>query len=267
MEEFYNTLQETIDSIPNRDIKIISGDFNAKVGKQYRSSESNGKFGLGEENDRGTDLLEFCRSNNLVIANTLFEHHPRHLYTWISPDKNTRNQIDFVMINQKWKASLKNAKTKPGADCNSDHQLLIVDIQFRLKKLPVPVTPLKLDYSSIDEVCRVKISNSFEALLAAEEEKSPNELWEDGKKIAKSTIPKKKKKKKQWISSETLIEVEKRRLLKAKGINNTVDKDKYRIQTAKIQKLMRKDKDKFINEQCQRIEEKFITNSVKDLYA
>ena len=182
MEEFYKTLQETIDSIPNRDIKIISGDFNAKVGKQYRNSECNGKFGLGEENDRGTDLLEFCRSNNLVIANTLFEHHPRHLYTWISPDKNTRNQIDFVMINQKWKASLKNAKTKPGADCNSDHQLLIVDIQFRLKKLPVPVTPLKLDYSSIDEVCRVKICNSFEALLAAEEEKSPNELWEDGKK-------------------------------------------------------------------------------------
>ena len=34
MEEFYDTLQETIDSIPNRDIKIISGDFNAKVGKQ-----------------------------------------------------------------------------------------------------------------------------------------------------------------------------------------------------------------------------------------
>ena len=86
------------------------------------------------------------------------------------------------MINQKWKASLKNAKTKPGADCNSDHQLLIVDIQFRLKTLPVPVTPPKLDYSYIDEVCRVKISNSFEALLAAEEEKSPNEPWENGKK-------------------------------------------------------------------------------------
>ena len=55
MEEFYNTLQETIDNIPNRDIKIISGDFfNAKVGKQYRNSECNGKFGLREENDRGT---------------------------------------------------------------------------------------------------------------------------------------------------------------------------------------------------------------------
>ena len=75
MEEFYNTLQETIDSTPNRDIKIISGNLNAKVGKQIRNSECNGKFGLCEENDRGTDL-EFCGSNNLFIANTLFEHHP-----------------------------------------------------------------------------------------------------------------------------------------------------------------------------------------------
>ena len=55
-------------------------------------------------------------------------------------------------------------------------------MQFRLKKLPVSETPLKLDYNSIDEAYRVKISNSFEALLVAEEEKSPNELWEDGEK-------------------------------------------------------------------------------------
>ena len=85
--------------------------------------------------------------------------------------------------------------------------------------------------------------------------------------VAKSNIPKKRKKKKQWISSETLKEVEKRRILKTKDISNEVDKDKYRIQNATIQKMTRKDKDKFINEQCQQIEEKFITNSVKDLYA
>ena len=51
------------------------------------------------------------------------------------------------------------------------------------------------------------------------------------------------------------------------GINNKVNKGKYRIQNATIQKMMRKDKDKFINEQFRQIEEKFITNSVKDLYA
>ena len=173
MEEFYNALQETIDSIPNREIKIISVHFSDKVGKQIRGSVCNGKFGLGKEIDRITNLLEFCKSNNLVIANTLIENHPRHLYTWIYPDKYTRNQIDYVMINHKWKARLKNAKTRPDADCNSDHQLVIVDLQFRLKKLSVSEPRLKLDYNSIDKVCRIQISNSFEALFVAQEE-----LWE-----------------------------------------------------------------------------------------
>ena len=51
-------MQETIDSIPNRDIKTISGDSNSKAGKQIRYSECNEKFGLCEENDRGSDILE-----------------------------------------------------------------------------------------------------------------------------------------------------------------------------------------------------------------
>ena len=58
-------------------------------------SECNGKFGLGEENEGGTDL-EFCRSNILVIANTLLEHHPRHLCTWISLEKT--HGIKLIML-------------------------------------------------------------------------------------------------------------------------------------------------------------------------
>ena len=94
MEEFYCSMQEALNSIPNRDVKLVMGDLNAKVGKLASSSVCCGKYGLGEQNERGSDLLEFCEMNNLVIANTLFQHHPRHLYTWISPDSNTHNQID-----------------------------------------------------------------------------------------------------------------------------------------------------------------------------
>ena len=54
------------------------GDFNAKVGKLKNSKHNCGKFGLGDQNERGADLLEFSQSNNLTIANILFEHHPRH---------------------------------------------------------------------------------------------------------------------------------------------------------------------------------------------
>ena len=135
LEDFYNSLQQAIDSTPNRDITIIMGDFNAKVGKQLNNSDCIGMFGLGDQNERGENLIEFCRTNNLVIANTLFKHHSRNLYTWTAPDRKTRNQIDYVLINQKWKGSLRNVKTRPGANCNSDHQLLVIDLKLKLKKI------------------------------------------------------------------------------------------------------------------------------------
>ena len=100
--------------------------------------------------------------------------------------------------------------------------------------------------------------------------KSPNELWEEGKdiflKVAKSSIVRKKKRNNQWISKETLTEVDDRRKLRAKGIKNDVGRAKYRFQNATVQRLIRKDKDKFINDQYQYIEENSGTNSLKDLF-
>ena len=49
-----------------------------------------GKFGLGVQNEAGQRLIEFCQENALVIANTLFQQHKRRLYTWTSPDVNTK---------------------------------------------------------------------------------------------------------------------------------------------------------------------------------
>ena len=49
-------------------------------------------------------LIEFCQENALVIANTLFQQHKRRLYTWTSPDGQHRNQIDYSLCSQRWKA-------------------------------------------------------------------------------------------------------------------------------------------------------------------
>ena len=68
------------------------GDWNAKVGSQ-ETPEVTGKFGLGIQNEAGQRLLEFCKENALVIANTLFQQHKRRLSMWTSPDGQHRNQI------------------------------------------------------------------------------------------------------------------------------------------------------------------------------
>ena len=86
IEEFYNVLQEEIDSIPSCEINIVMGDANSKIGKSNITTENYGRFDLGECNERGEILIDFCKANNLSILNTIFSHHRRRLYAWTSPD-------------------------------------------------------------------------------------------------------------------------------------------------------------------------------------
>ena len=100
------------------------GDWNAKVGSQEIPGVT-GKFGLGVQNEAGQRLIEFSQENTLVIANTLFEQHKRRLYTWTSSDGKHQNQIDYILYSQRWRSSIQSAKIRLGADCGSDHELLI----------------------------------------------------------------------------------------------------------------------------------------------
>ena len=94
-EEFYEQLQAVKEKVPKHNICIIMGDFNAKVGSDNLTYESTmGKHGMGERNDNGTRLVEFCSENGMVITGTIFQHKNIHKYTWTSPDSNTNNQID-----------------------------------------------------------------------------------------------------------------------------------------------------------------------------
>ena len=98
-----------------------------------------GKFGLGVQNEAGQRLAEFCQENALIIANTLFQQHKRRLYTWTSPDGQYQNQIDYIICSQRWRSSIGSAKTKPGTDSGSDHELLIAKFRLKLKKVGKPL--------------------------------------------------------------------------------------------------------------------------------
>ena len=85
VEQFYEDLQDLLELTPPKDVLLIIGDWNAKVGSQETPGVT-GTFGLGIWNEAGQRLIEFCQENALVIANTLFQQHKRRLYTWTSPD-------------------------------------------------------------------------------------------------------------------------------------------------------------------------------------
>jgi len=120
--------------------------WNAKAGSQEVPGVI-GKFGLGVQNEAGQRLTEFCQ-DSLVIANTLFQQHKRWLYTWTSPDGQYRNQTDYILCCQRWRSSIQSGKIRPGADCGSDHELLIA--KFRLKlNVGKTTRPFRYDLNQI----------------------------------------------------------------------------------------------------------------------
>ena len=118
-------------------------------------------------NERGERLVEFCKENNLVIGNTLFKQHTRRTFTWTSPDGQTRNQIDYILIQNSWKTSLKNVKTKPSADVDTDHMLLLGKIKWKLRRLDnserqqMKWNIQDLKYENIQQRYEVTVSNRF----------------------------------------------------------------------------------------------------------
>ena len=95
-EQFYEDL---LDRTPKKDILFIREDWNAKVGSQEIPGVTV-KFGLGVLTEAGQRLTDFCQENALVIANTLFQQDKIRLYTWISPDGQYHNQIDYILCSQ-----------------------------------------------------------------------------------------------------------------------------------------------------------------------
>ena len=131
------------------------GGRNAKVGSQELPGVTD-KFVLGVQNKAGQRLIEFCQENVAVIANTL--------YTWTSPDGQHQNQIDYILCSQRWRSSIQSAKTRSGADCGSDHELLIGKFRLKLKKVGKTTRPFRYDLSQIPYDYTVEVRNRFKGL-------------------------------------------------------------------------------------------------------
>ena len=105
--------------------------------------------------------MEFCQENALVIANTLFQQYKSRLYTWTSSDGQYRNRIDYILCSQKLYTVSKN---KPGADCGSDHELLIAKFRLNLKKVGETTRPFSYDLNQIPYDYTVEVTNRFKGL-------------------------------------------------------------------------------------------------------
>jgi hypothetical protein len=81
-------------------MKVLLGDFNAKVGREDIFKPTIGNENLREiSNENGVRVVNFATSKNLIVKST-FPHPKIPKYTWTSPDGNTHNQIDHIQIDR-----------------------------------------------------------------------------------------------------------------------------------------------------------------------
>ena len=95
-------------------------------GEKERYKHLNAEFQRMARRDKKAFLGDQCKE---------IEENNRRLYTWTSPDGQYQNQIDYILCSQRWRSSIQSAKTRTGADCGSDHELLIAKLRLNLKKV------------------------------------------------------------------------------------------------------------------------------------
>ena len=139
-----------------------------------------------------------CQEKALVIANSLFQQHKRRHYTWTSPEGQHQNQTDYILCSQRWRSSTQPAKIRLGADCDSDHELLIAKFRLKLKKEGKTTRPFRYDLNQIPYNYTREVTNRFMGLDLID--RVPEELWTEDCDIVQETminIPRKRNAKRQ----------------------------------------------------------------------
>jgi len=114
-------------------MKILLGDFNAKVGRENIFKPTIGNESLHQHsNDNGMRIVKFATSKNLVVKSTMFPYRNIHKYTWTSPNGKTHNQIDHILIDRRRHSSILDVRSFRGADCDTNHYLMVAKLRESL---------------------------------------------------------------------------------------------------------------------------------------
>jgi hypothetical protein len=277
-DKFYDKLQEIASRVPRHDMLVVIGDLNAKIGGDNTGKERTmGNQGMGEMNNNGQRLYQWCSENNLVIGGSIFQHRNIHKYTWTSPGGKTQNQIDHFIINRKWRKSLQDVRTKRGADVGSDHQLVVGRLCLKLRRnkdrkergRQYDVNKL-LDEGTKKEF-QTELRNRFEVLQEGQELNLAN-FNIAVRQSAETTLGFRKKKKECWISTCTWEKIAERKEVKRK-LNQTRServkeqlRQKYTKADKDVKKHARKDKKQYYENLATEAETAARKQDMKTLY-
>ena len=153
--------------------------------------------------------------------------------------------MDYNYFSQKWRRSTKSAKTRPGADCGSDHELLIEKFRLKLKKGGKIIRPFRYDLNKTPYNYTVEVTNRFKGFNLID--RVTENLWTE-----------------DWTGGSAQNHPQEEEMQQGKmvvwgGLTKTCDKNRSKRQkrkdihlNAKVQRTARRDKKAFLSKNCKK---------------
>ena len=199
-----------------------------------------------------------------MLANTLGNRKPSRRWTWHSPDGTQHNQIDYILVKKRFRLGIKTARTRtfPGADVGSDHDMVMMTFQTRIK----------ISRKSAQHRIRFdleKLGRFAPLATPVDEDADLDSMVTHFNKAVTDTaaelLGKERRKRKPWVTPEILELCDQRRDLKKKRGVPEGAKD-YREITRKIRTEIKMEKETLIHGQCQKVEVCLRKNKSKKAY-
>jgi hypothetical protein len=109
-------------------MKPLLGVLNAKVGREniIKPTIANESL-LKDDNHIGVRIINFATTKNVVVKSTIFPHRNLN-YTWVSPDRETQNQIDHILIDRRWHSSILEERSFKRHDCDTHYYWVVAKV-------------------------------------------------------------------------------------------------------------------------------------------
>ena len=140
----YNLLELT----PPKDVLFIIWDWNAKVGSQEITWSNRQIWPWSIKRSRSKANRVLPKEHTGHSKHPLPTTQEKTLHMDINRRPN-RNEIDYILCSQRWRSTIQSAKTRPGADCGSDYELLIAKFRLKLNKVGKTTRPFRYDLNQI----------------------------------------------------------------------------------------------------------------------
>ncbi len=259
VDMMYDRLEEILNKQKGTNHVVLMGDWNAVIGEGKDGSWV-GNYGLGKRNERGRRLVEFCRRQNLVVTNTWFKQEKRRRYTWKAPNEE-RYQLDYIMVRERFRNCVKNSHAYPGADADTDHNLVMIKCRIQLKFIKKKksksrrwnlekLKTAKIEFQDkVDEKIRQKdhkelnVTDRWQILKTAITESARDVIGLQNTKCAR----------KPWVTNEMILKMSERRKWKHKCTETA--KREYRRLNNQLRRETDKAREQWWNEQCTELEQ------------